>query len=451
EPTLEDAAPLPGTPQLTEHSALLTFAQVARVLPGRRVSGHARVDDGTPYFAKLFYGADARRYWQRELRGAERMVTAGVPCARVQATGATADGGGYVVLYEWLQDAVNLREFNQQEIFAAVEILARLHSANSVQTDVHFNNFVRCGDTVYAVDADGVRAAQLLRQHFNNLAMLLAQRAPWYDTDIADIWRHYAAARGEYVSKMGSADQLVQLTQLQRAHRVRRYLQKTQRECTEFVHKRSWQRNWLCDRGHWPALQRFMLFPELFMGEGTPLKLGNSATVVRVEIDGSPYIVKRYNIKNWSHRIRRWFKRRARLAWRNGHWLAFLGVPTAKPVALLELKWGWFTQVCYLLMPDCGERNLGQLVATDEAAFAELAPQAIDILCRLQAAQLSHGDLKATNFVIHDGNLSLIDYDAVQAGSIHPDVQRFLANWRAQPELQQAWRARLTAAGLLPE
>jgi len=434
--------------ELLEQADTLTFNEVTRVLPGRRVSGQVTRSNGQICFAKLFFGRDARRYWQRELRGAQRLLRAGVNCAALHAIGASADGAGYIVLYEWLAQPVSLHEANHQEILGAVDILARLHTANSVQTDVHFNNFVRCGSTVFAVDADGVRPAHLLRQHFTNLAMLLAQRAPWYDPEIPQIWQHYADARGEYVSKMGSAEQLMQLTEMQRSHRVRRYLNKTQRQCTEFVHKRSWTRNWLCDRQHWPALQRFMLFPELFMGEGTPLKLGNSATVVRVSVEGVPYIVKRYNIKSFTHRLRRWFKRRGRLAWRNGHWLAFVGIPTAKPVALLECKWGWFNSVCYLLMPDCGEHNLGQLMATDAQAFSRLAPQAVEILQHLQAAHLQHGDLKATNFVIHNDRLSLIDYDALQEGSVAADVQRFLANWQDEPDMLKAWQEQLLAARL---
>ncbi len=453
DPTL-DGAGQQADAVLLEHEADLTFSSVARVLPGRRVSGIAHLDNGETFFAKIFYGKGARRYWQRELQGAARLQRAAVKRAPVLGVGACRDGAGYVVLFRVLPEARNLTEHEQPAVLAAVDILAGLHDVNCVQTDVHFNNFVLSGGEVHAVDADGVRPAHLLRQHFANLAMLLAQRPPWYDSDVGEIWSRYAAVRGEYVAKMGSAEQLAQLTQLQRAHRVRRYLNKTQRECSEFVHKHGWRRNWLCDRRYWPALQRFMLFPEMYMGEGTPLKLGNSSTVVRVDIDGRRFVVKRYNIKGLTHRVRRWFKRRARHAWCNGHWLAFLGVPTAKPVALLECKWGWLVGVCYLVMPDTGERNLGQELAAEPCGgkvFDNLAPQAVEILQHLQAAQMQHGDLKASNFVIHDGVLSLIDYDAVRTGGIRADVERFLRNWQDQPKLLAAWRQRLSDGGLLPD
>ena len=435
----------PNAELSAQTTTALTFTTVARVLPGRRVSGLAE-HQGVTVFAKLFYGKRARRYWHRELAGAAHLQRAGVNTAAVLAKGATADNGGFVVLYEALPQAHNLRDDDLEDMLAAVQMLAQLHDANLVQTDVHVDNFLRWRGQYYAIDADGIRRVHLLRQQFANLGMLLAQRAPIRDCDIEDIWASYSAARGAYVSKMGSADMLVRLTAQQRSKRVWRYLKKTQRECTQFVRRKSFTRVFLCDRAHWPRLQRFMVFPEAAVGDGTPLKLGNSATVVRIIIDDQRYIVKRYNIKSPLHRVRRWFKRRARHAWCNGHLLAFLGIDTAKPIALLEQKIGWFTGVCYLVMPDCGERNLGQALSTDANCFGEVAPAAVNLLRALAAANLEHGDLKATNFVLAQGRLCLIDYDAVRRGDHKKDWARFLANWDDQPELKQAWSTMLEEA-----
>ena len=416
----------------------LTFTSVARVLPGRRVSGFAQ-HEGIEVFAKLFYGKRARRYWQRELAGAERIAAAGVQTPAVLNKGATADGSGFVVFYEALSDPHNLRDDDIEDTLAAVQILARLHDANLVQADVHIFNFLRTRGNYYAIDADGIRPARLLRQHFLNLAMLMAQRPPLMDRDIEEVWAVYSAARGAYVSRMGSARMLRKLTLQQRKQRVRRYLSKTQRDCTEFVQHQSFNHNFLCDRNHWHLLQRFMLFPEAMVGEGTPLKLGNSSTVVRVAVEGQNYVVKRYNLKSLPHRVRRWFKRRARDAWCNGHMLAFLGISTAKPVALLEQKWGWFRGVCYLVMPDCGEHNLGQELAAHPENFHKYVDGTVKLLQSLAAAGLQHGDLKATNIVLAQGQAVLIDYDAVRAGSPDKDRARFMLNWADVPQLHEQW------------
>ena len=436
-----------GAVDLGDGETSLAITRVLRVLPGRRVSGIARVGD-TEVFAKIFVGPGARRYWQRELLGAQRLSRAEVASPQLLARGAVADGFGYVVCYELLADPQSLDPNDTVQVLAAVRLLAQMHEAGVVQSDVHVQNFIYRDGGVYAVDADGVRRGHLLRHHFANLGMFLAQRSPLCDVDVSQVWHTYSLARGEYVQKMGSAEQLREMTERQRSARVARYLRKTQRACTEFVQRSSFRDNWLCDRDHWPKLQRFSLFPEEYLSEGTPLKLGNSATVVRIEVEGTPYVVKRYNIKSFTHRLRRWFKRRARLAWMNGHHLAFLEIPTAKPIALLEQRWFKFVGVCYLVMPDVGERHLGQMLDPNEESFPGIVARTIALLKCLAAAKLEHGDLKATNFVVRGGDVVLIDYDALRRGPNTDDLKRFLRNWESQADLMAAWRGALEEADL---
>ena len=221
---------------------------------------------------------------------------------------------------------------------------------------------------------------------------------------------------------------------------MRRYVKKTLRDCSEFRHEQSFRSNVVCDRALWHELQRLCLFPDEVMEEGTTLKLGNSSTVVRVTIDSDDFIVKRYNVKNVVHRVRRWLKPRARRAWQNGHKLAFLGVPTARPVALVETRFGWLTGVSYLVMPDRGRRDLEQVLAAEPQSFETLAPQTIAILERLAAAGLRHGDLKVTNFVVDDGQVRLIDFDGLDTGNPTQDIARFMRNWR-DSELSSRWQS----------
>ena len=442
--------------RISERDAILKFKYIARVLPNRRVSGHADLAHESGHiervFAKIFYGEGARRYWQRELLGAQRLQRVGVNSAAVIGRGATADELGFVVLYQVIEEAQNVHEADDQEVQQVVGLLAQLHAGGFMQTDVHLNNFLRSRDEVFAVDADGIRRGRLLRQHFSNLALFFAQRSPIFDKQIPHLWSVYAHVRGDYVTKMGSAEHLAKLTKSQRRQRIRRYLAKTQRACSEFVARKTWRYNWLCSREQSQRLQRFMLFPEAYFEpqelsvedqQLRLLKAGNSATVVRVNIEGQYYIIKRYNIKGFAHRVRRWFKKRGRNAWCNGHLLNFLGIPTARPIALLEQKWGWFVGVTYLLMPDCGADNLADAVRDDPTKFDNLAPQVAAIMQQLQAAELCHGDLKATNFVIREQQLALIDYDAVESGDHAEDRARFLRNWQDDPDMLKKWQTLL--------
>lgn len=436
---------------LPDHAGSVEFHSVARVLPGRRVSGIGEFA-GKRYFVKVFYGRQARRYWHREVVGAALLAKAGVPTAAVLRQGATGDGAGFVVFYEVLEDIVPFGADDSDSIGQVVDVVAALHDANLVQTDVHLGNFVRCAKGMVAVDSDSIQPARVLRAHFANFAMLLAQREPLCDAEVPRFWRRYARARGDYVESMGSSEQIAKLVVKQRKVRVARYVKKTMRECTQFHHVRDLRVNILCERSHWQSLQRFCRFPESVFGEGTPIKLGNSATVVRLTVDDQDYIIKRYNVKGLAHRIRRWVKKRARHAWQSGHKLAFLGIPTSRPMALVEQRVGWFVGVCYLVMPVCGEHSLAEVVATDAGRFDDVAPHVVDILERLAAAGLEHGDLKATNFIVSDAGVVLIDYDALRPGSNRADIRRFLANWQESAELSARWRTVLAARGLiLPE
>lgn len=429
----------------------LTLSEVARVLPGRRLSGLGTFRD-QPVFAKLFYGPGARRYWLRELSGAERLQKSGVSTPHVSSSGTTADGQGYVVLYQAVQAAEQLQEDNVKDMAEATREIAQLHDANLLQTDIHLANFLVQEGRVLMVDADGIRPGHLLRQQFNNFALFLAQRAPWLDPDIPDFWQIYAGKRGEYVANMSSSEQIQTLTREQRQQRVNAYLKKCERQCSEFIRRKSWRRDFLCRREHWPRLQRFMIFPEEYVQEGTPLKLGNSSTVIRCEIDDERYVIKRYNIKGWSHRVRRWFKRRGRNAWKNGNWLAFLGIPSAQPLALLEQRVGWFAGVTYLVMADEGDRDLAQVLSTEPEALERVGPQVVELLKRLKSAGIRHGDLKATNFIERIGadrqDMVLIDYDALSHGGNSSDIARFMANWDDLPELKGTWQKWIDEAGL---
>ena len=133
----------------------------------------------------------------------------------------------------------------------------------------------------------------------------------------------------------------------------------------------------------------------------------------------------------------------------NGQQLAFLEIPTAKPVALLELKSGWFRGVCYLVMPDVGKHNLLDDLPDAESTRIQLVEETVRLLQQLDAAQLCHGDLKASNFVFDEnGHVSLVDYDGLVSGQLKGDIERFRRNWR-EHDMAAHWDAALHAAGLL--
>ena len=177
------------------------------------------------------------------------------------------------------------------------------------------------------------------------------------------------------------------------------------------------------------------------------IKDGNSATVFRLELAGEPMVVKRYNSKGPMHRIRRWFKPRPRIAWRNGHVLGLLGIPTAEPLALIERRRGPLTADCHLVMRDLGALDLAEETRTCGWRPGRLQ-QIANLFQQLAAAGLRHGDAKATNFLVHNDQAHLIDLDGLAfAVNQAKDIQRFLDNFDGALRVQA--EAKFAESGLI--
>jgi tRNA A-37 threonylcarbamoyl transferase component Bud32 len=440
--------------------------QVLRLLPGRRLVALAEVA-GRRVVLKLFLGPGARRYRDREARGSARLVAAGVATPALLGRASSAIGGAEALLFEYLDDSRPLGGDDVAGLLMAAAALARLHRAGAVHRDPHLDNFLRRADgRVFLIDGDGVRPtiggrALGRRASLANLALLCAERTPLADDGLDTAYDAYARARGWRRSPARDAaglQALARATRLQRRARVRRYLYKAQRDCTEFTCERSWKDHLICVRAARDgALETLLADPDGAMGSGEVVKAGNSATVVRVRLGERSCIVKRYNQKHWRHALRRVLKPTARFrrAWLNGQRLHLLGIPTARPLALLERRFGPLRGVAYLVMEDLGPVDL--------AAAAAAAPlrdrvveQVVSLFRALRAAGLWHGDTKASNFIVSDDGVALVDLDAMREthqhddGSIrNDDVVRFLANFDHCPEVRERFAAALQAAGLI--
>ena len=74
--------------------------------------------------------------------------------------------------------------------------------------------------------------------------------------------------------------------------------------------------------------------------------------------------------------------------------------------------------------------------------------QVTALLAQLKAAELGHGDTKASNFLVHDGRVHLIDLDALSPRrDPTADVTRFLDNFNGSLRTQA--EAQFAAAGLI--
>lgn len=419
----------------------LTFAQLLRLLPGRRLAGLA-LWNGQKVFAKLFIGKDALRHGERERAGLAALQAAALPTPAVYFAAPVADGG-YLVLSEYLDGAVALDEQpssadDPRPLLPAMALLGQMHAAGVVHPDLHPGNFLRHGGRLLLIDGDGVRSGASVSEQADNLALFLAQLTPDWDERQSELLQAYA--RPVDTEVLGCA------VDVARQRRLSHFLAKTVRDCSQFAVSRDFRRFTVALREEQDELQSLLADPDAAMAAGRLLKDGGTCTVAAVEVAGRSLVVKRYNLKHWRHALSRaWRPSRAWHSWQAAHRLAFYGIATPRPLALIEERVGPLRGRAFLITEHCPGANLLDSLdpAQDPAPAQQLA------LCRLFATlyrlRITHGDLKATNLLWHAGQVVLIDLDALLQHSSHStfarawqrDRARLLRNWPAGSPLAE--------------
>jgi tRNA A-37 threonylcarbamoyl transferase component Bud32 len=391
----------------------LEAVQVLRRLPGRRLVVRGQIE-GRDVAAKFFLGAKAERDYGREKAGVLAAANAGALTPGFVIEGLIGDG--FCLAFEWVADASQIRSADAAEV---IELNARLHKGGVIQKDLHIDNFVASRQGIYLVDGGRITMKVMGRRaSLTNLAGLLAE----LDSDAEGIdagYRIYCAARGWTVAQ-NEGDWLRKVTSRRQGIRVRRFLKKTLRRCSQFEVERHGGHEVIYDRDEVShELTALLDAPASFVDNGVALKVGNTALVVRVAIGKKRYVVKRYNAK----------QRRARKSWVNGHRLRFRGIATAKPIALIEPRGLGPT---FLVLDDLGDVDLVSYVkacGVDDVVLKGV----MELFDALERNRLTHRDTKATNFMVTKGSVFLVDLDALRpalssrGGS--RDRQRFLRNW----------------------
>ncbi len=449
---------------------IVTCRAVLRHLPGKRLVCRASRANGEDVIVKLFLAPrHAWRHCRRERTGIVALQKARIPTPALLFTATLADGRTPLVVTSAVAGARSLADCwsgweapeRRIRLMACVRLIARLHIGGYVQQDPHPGNVLMAGSDVFLIDGDAVRAMpppafRRRRTGLKNLAHFLIQ----FDPDAArwapDALQTYERERG-WTSRPEGILRLKRLMRRYRHKRMRQRAAKVTRTCTDIAVRRGWRRYTACDRRWYTrAMQPLLDDPDRFMAAGHHLKDGNSATVVRIGHQNQSLVIKRYNLKNRWHHLRRCLRpSRGRTAWRNAHMLQLIGIDTPAPRALIEERWGPFRARAFLICDHQAGTNLsaywpreGQ---TDDPRMSAL-PALTGLLARLHAAQISHGDMKATNLIVDRDRVVLMDLDGLQIirspqrfkRHFRKDCLRLLGNWspdsRVHGMLQTALR-----------
>ena len=440
---LRKAGRAPATPfsvMLADGSAVRVH-RLLRVLPGKRIVGDGLWND-RHVLVKLFVASGSARHWAQEKSGIDALLQARVPTPEMLLAAALPDGG-HVLITAFIDAAESLADAWKplsatpagsrdalDVLCPAFRALGRLHAAGFVQEDLHLGNFMRRGEELLVIDGDAVRSitpGQPLneRQAGANLAVLLAQLPVDWDACRQHLLDAYVSGGG---SRLGDPDALDRALARVRDRRLSEFLGKTLRDCTLFAVARSGLRFSAALRAELDFLEPVLASPDVAMSGGVLLKDGRTSTVVRMALGDRALVVKRYNLKNLRHALARfWRPSRAWHSWREAHRLGFYGIATPRPLALIEERVGPLRRRAFLVTEHCPGVDLLKRLSPDEKPEGDVAWAIISLFKSLHDLRISHGDLKATNLLWHEGRIFLIDLDAMEQ---HRSQRRFAKAWR---------------------
>ena len=422
-----------------------------RLLPGRRLTVLA-ICENRKYVIKIFAPCRrAQNEFQSEIRGYELLHNASYEIPHRIYYGPSEDNIN-IIIYQYLTDVhtfediflhqFSIKKIDEKYFLRLIDLFIRLRKDNLIHKDPHFQNFLLKEDRIYILDMGAVYKINNKYLIEKNAALMFAQFPEFLH--IESSWLKYYLQRFNEDINSHNAKKLRKLIEKQRQWRESHILKKIYRECTAFHVQSTVYKRLIIDRDYLQGnLINLISEPEhIFTHKDTVmLKEGNTSTVGIINVDNRQYVAKRYNIKNPGHRLKLiWRESRASCSWRNAHRLRIRGIRTAKPVALVECLEGRLKGVSIYVMEYVAGNNSAEFFNQEhltEKIKNDIAIKMIRLIEELAAGKLVHGDLKSTNFIIHEGEPVLIDLDAMRSVNNHhyltkgieKDRRRFKKNW----------------------
>ena len=199
------------------------------------------------------------------------------------------------------------------------------------------------------------------------------------------------------------------------------------------------------DRDQSQELKQLLNNPDAYISQGHIIKSGKATTVAIVQSGSKSFFIKRYNCKSTLYSVlRSVIPSRAAVTWHAAQLLESIGVPTARPIALLEKRIGPIKLESYVVHKFLESVHALQFFGEGAKPFSEWEPAAKainDILYSLKRSLIIHGDLKGQNFILHNHQPLLIDLDSVKSYTTKQqfdrhyvkELERFERNWIDEP------------------
>lgn len=445
----------PFTIRLTD-IPLLSIEFVLRIIPKKRMVAIGTWQD-KPVIAKLFFDSTrAKQHAEKDVAGIKILQANNIPTPFLHYQGMSEDHRICLLIFERIFDAENLArvwETNKHDLNHLLPILksmitelATQHVLGILQHDIHFKNFLLADKRIYTLDGAHIELFPPLlpkTPSVQNLALFLAQLGFGFEHLQKELFQLYFQLRGWQI-KHEDYHELFYLINKRNHKRWSQYEKKIFRNSSDFARFNHMPLSGIYNRSYQsPAFLQLLKDPDaIFNQYGTRLlKSGRSATVAKIMIDNRALVIKRYNMKNIWHRVRRSMRlTRAYLSWRLAQKCILLGISTAKPVAFIENKYFGLKSKSYFISEFVSGEHAGDFFKKNlsENELNTMIVRMSHLLKNIAKLEITHGDLKLSNILIDNHHYPvLIDLDGVIEHSsflglqatFQQDVKRFLKNF----------------------
>ncbi len=187
-----------------------------------------------------------------------------------------------------------------------------------------------------------------------------------------------------------------------------------------FCYKQSFSRFTLFDKTLTsPKLLEIIDNPDQYLLEPKHIiKDNEKRTIAKLTIDSTSIILKRYNYSG----IYDWITKcpfrtsKAYRAWYYQHELKKNGIETAKPIAIIEKRWGPLWRQTYLISEYIEGKTLDEkLLQSGEIIQKKVSKQIVEILNVFYKLKWLHRDLVGRNIIIKGETLAIIDLDEMHS------------------------------------
>jgi tRNA A-37 threonylcarbamoyl transferase component Bud32 len=184
-----------------------------------------------------------------------------------------------------------------------------------------------------------------------------------------------------------------------------------------------------------PGLRNYLTAKpgELFKFTEKILKHSKRAKLAAIRFEGCRYILKRYNVKGWRHRLKRLLAPSpAWQIWRANRAMEMRDIPTSRLLAAMDVGKGFGYRCSYALYAYIDGVSEGLRKLQDAFTDDQKRPHVMRRLARLtwelHQKGVQHGDLKLSNIIWpcdeKKGPLQVIDLDGARFGQYLRDGQR---------------------------